>query len=254
MKSNERMTPDTPGEPVWERIGKAGTVSERIALQVLRMVEANELRPGARLPSERELAALIGVSRPSLREAMKTLEARGHVSIRHGVGIFAADPRKGGIGAALSQQEASLEELFSMREILEGSAAGWAAEMRNRSRLREAAAVLRELERASRVKPLDYVQLQRLDIEFHMRIVEAAGNRFLTQAMQVLQTMIAEAMDATLRIPGSLERSRSDHRQIMEAIKAGDCRSARNAAKRHVLAARRAALGQIESKRRKSTA
>lgn len=241
------------GGIVWQRVGASGTVSDRVETQILRMIAANELRTGERLPAERELALLIGVSRPSLREAMKSLEAQGHVRIRHGVGVFVADPRDGdGFQAALRQQEATLAELFAVREVLEVSAAGWAAKTRDDVCLQEATALLLELGTASLKKDPDYEHLQRLDGEFHMRVVEAGGNRFLNQAMQVLQAMIAEAMGTTLRLPGSLERSRVDHQQILDAALAGDSRSARTAARRHIRAARRAALGQIDSERRMS--
>ena len=97
--------------------------------QIERFVAGNGLAPGDRLPGERELCELLGVSRASVREALRSLETRGLVRVRHGKGVFVAAPDEG--ERALQRfsrlREVGLEELFAMREVLEVPAAGWAA-------------------------------------------------------------------------------------------------------------------------------
>jgi GntR family transcriptional repressor for pyruvate dehydrogenase complex len=78
---------------MWEPIGHGGSLSDRIERQIIDLVGTEALTPGDRLPSERDLAALLGVSRPSVREAVKSLEAQGWVHVRHGQGVFVASPR-----------------------------------------------------------------------------------------------------------------------------------------------------------------
>jgi GntR family transcriptional repressor for pyruvate dehydrogenase complex len=109
--------------------------------------------------------------------------------------------------AALAQQELTRGELFAMREVLEVPAAGWAAGTGDEARLAAASAALTELNEAIRVDPPDFTLLEKLDAAFHMRIVEAAGNRFLRQTLGVLQEMLAAGMETTLLVPGRLGKS-----------------------------------------------
>jgi GntR family transcriptional repressor for pyruvate dehydrogenase complex len=82
-----------------------------------------------------------------------------------------------------------------------------------------------------------------------MRLVEAAGNRFLRQTLGVLQEMLAAGMETTLLVPGRLETSRGEHEKILQAVKAGDAARARAAARRHIRGACKVALHRVESER-----
>ena len=227
---------------------RQGTTVDRIAQRIADHIAAHRLRPGDRLPSERELASLLGVSRPSLREALRWLQAGGQVIVRHGTGVFVAEPAAStALRKGLADQELSLRELYDMREVLELPAAQWAARHRDPERLAAVQAAFEALEQASRVEPVDFVHLQGLDVAFHLRIVEAAGNRFLSQTLGVLHHILATGMNTTLTIPGRLESSRLQHRQILEAILTGNSVAARRAAQTHVASARRAALARLAS-------
>jgi GntR family transcriptional repressor for pyruvate dehydrogenase complex len=235
---------------MWQQIGQNGSVSDRIERQVLHLIAAEHLKPGERLPSERDLAALLKVSRPSVREAIKSLEAQGRLHVRHGQGVFVASPASAqSLRAALIQQEITLGELFAMREVLEIPAAGWAARAGDTTRLGAAAEALDALNTASRTRKRDYDRLRQLDAAFHLRIVEAAGNRFLRQTLGVLQEMLAASMQTTLRVPGRLESSRDEHGRILAALRSGDATAARAAARRHIRGARTAALHQVREER-----
>lgn len=238
---------------MWRPIGQTGSISDRIERQILDLIQSEELRPTDRLPSERELAALLGVSRPSVREAVKSLEAQGRVHVRHGQGVFVAAPRsQQDLRAALAQHEVTLGELFAMREVLEVPAAGWAATAGEKTRIAAAASALTELNRAIRGNPPDFALLEKLDAAFHMRIVEAAGNRFLRQTLGVLQEMLAAGMETTLLVPGRLEKSREEHDRILVALRAGDAATARAAARRHIRNSHAAARTRIETERREA--
>jgi GntR family transcriptional repressor for pyruvate dehydrogenase complex len=225
---------------------RQGTTADRIARRIADHIAAHRLRPGDRLPAERELASLLGVGRPSLREALRLLQAGGQVTVRHGTGVFVAEPAAStALRQGLADQELSLRELYDMREVLELPAAQWSARHRDPERLAAVQAAFDALEHASHAEPVDFVQLQALDAAFHLRIVEAAGNRFLSQTLGVLHHILATGMSTTLTIPGRLERSRLEHERILEALLSGDSAAARRAAQTHVASARRAALARL---------
>lgn len=212
--------------------------SERIALQVLEYVELNKLIPGDRLPPERDLARNLQVSRPSMREALRILQAQGRVEIRHGQGTFVAQPQTTRqLQAALITLDVGVEELFEMRQVFEIPAAGWAANRRTKEQLRLMRSTLNQLNLLAQQVPTDYDVLQKLDAEFHLRIVEAAANRFLNQSVGVLQAMLNTSMETTLRLPGRIEESRHDHEKIFAAIESGDAEAAERAAALHIMGA-----------------
>ncbi|GAB3393834.1 FadR/GntR family transcriptional regulator [Humibacter soli] len=230
---------------VWKPV-RQGNVSDLIAERILEVIESGSLRPGDRLPPERELATLLGTSRPSLREAMQRLKAQGRVDVRHGTGVFVAEnPTTRSLQSAVANEQMTLTELYDMREVLELPAAAWAASSRRPEKLAQVQAAFDALMRASERDEIDWRELQTLDAAFHMSIVEAAGNRFLIRTLGVLQQILAEGMETTLQIPGRLEQSREDHQRILNAVLEGDPVAAREAAARHVDGARRAALSRV---------
>jgi len=234
---------------MWESLAQPGHISERIEKQIVSLVASEQLRPGDRLPSERELAVLLGVSRPPVREAVKSLQAKGLLEVRHGQGIFIAPPyAEHTLRTTLREQQMTLSELFAMREILEVPAAGLAAEANHTNAIKAAAAALEHLNESAARDSVDHLELGRLDAEFHLAIVKAAGNRFLNQTVGVLQEVISSGMETTLKIPGRVQRSRADHAKIMAAIEAGDAAAARRAARQHISGAHKAAMLRVQQK------
>lgn len=239
------------GTQIWSPV-RHGSVSSLIVERILEVIDSERLRPGDRLPSERELASLLGTSRPTLREALQTLKAQGRLEIRHGAGVFVADPSTTQtLRAALRSEELSLTELFDMREVLEVPAAGWAASNQDSALLAKVTDAYDRLMEASKGSDVDWKRVQQLDADFHMRIVEAAGNRFLTRSLGVLQEMLAQGMETTLQIPGRMEKSRADHERILDALLAGDAATARRAAASHIRGARKAALARVRDQQRR---
>jgi GntR family transcriptional repressor for pyruvate dehydrogenase complex len=219
---------------------------EEIASRLGRLIADRDLREGDRMPSERELAVELGVSRPSVREAVRTLEARGRVAVRPGIGVFVRQPAAGErLAGVISAERVKLHDLFQMRLVLEVPAAGWAANAATEAEIRELAAVLGELEQASERRPPDYERLKQLDSAFHMGIATAAGNPFLAQTMEVLQRMLAASMETTLKIPGRLQRSRVAHQRILAALEARDPRGAERAMRGHIEQVEAAARARI---------
>ncbi|MDA8195700.1 MAG: FCD domain-containing protein [Actinomycetota bacterium] len=231
-------------ETIWQPIKDSGHLTEKIVARIEQIIEESQLSAGSRLPSERELAKLLGVSRPALREAVKTLEAHGRVVVRHGQGVFITASADELMRDRLANQEVSMMELYAMRNVLEAPAAGWAAANASDHDIERLRLAL-EAEEEARTNTTDFARLAQLDSGFHLLIVEIARNRFLLQTLGILQEMMAAGMDTTLTVPGRLERSRQDHRAIFEAIRDHDIEAARVAASSHIIGAREAALSRV---------
>jgi GntR family transcriptional repressor for pyruvate dehydrogenase complex len=228
-------------ETPWKSLGVGG-LNARIRDEILRVVRDQRLAPGDKLPSERELAALLHVSRPSAREAVRSLQAEGRLVVKHGQGVFVAEPEtRRQLRAALSEVDHDFTELFDMREVLEVPASKWAAKRQDPLAVAAVTDALERLETALTDQDVDLAELQRLDAAFHLSIVEAAGNRYLVQTQNVLNEIMKRGMPTTLEVAGRIERSRVEHRRILDAILAGDAEVAGRAAIAHVRGARRAA-------------
>lgn len=226
---------------MWEPISQPGSLSDRIVAQIERLISEESLKPGDRLPSEREMAELLGVSRPSVREAVRMLEARGRLKVRHGNGVFVEAPRsQRELQDALGETELTLNELYAMREVLEVPAAAWAAESASTEPLVAIRAALDQLNDAI-LAGAHPDRLRQLDAAFHQAIAVVAGNRFLRQTSHVLHNMVLAGMQTTLLIPGRIEVARRDHERIYAAISAGDPAAARRAARAHIRGAHAAA-------------
>ena len=221
----------------------------RIAPQLVELIEIQKLRPNDRLPSERALAELLAVSRPSLREALHILQAQGYVQIKHGQGTFVQEPIVAQeLRASLMATTHGLNELFDVREVLEVPAGKWAATKASKEDIRLLRATLNQIETVTSITPIDFDQLQILDAKFHLTIVGIAGNRFINQTLNVLQDVMKMSMETTLRLPGRSEVSKSEHNLILDAIEAGDGELVSKLTLQHISGARAVALADAKEK------
>ena len=202
-------------------------------------IESQGLKGGDRLESERELAKILGISRPSLREAIQILQVQGRLRVKHGIGIFVLDQADGEkLRESLRAAQHRIEELFQMREILEAPAVEWAAERRSEEQLAEMILAAKALNQAIARKPVDFENLRRLDMDFHLTIVRSAQNQFLNQTLGTLQEIMYHSMDNTLKLPGRVDSSEHEHGMILEAIEKRDSITARLMIIQHIHNAR----------------
>src|ERR671928_571663 len=145
---------------------------QRIADHVRELIESEELRPGERLPAERDLARMLGVSRVPIREAMRTLAAQGLVEIRRGQGMFVAsssvDATVDQLTNVLLKQRDLLAELFAVRRLLEPASAQWAAARRESEDVARMERLLDDMARAGDVDPPDYETIGARDTQPHV--------------------------------------------------------------------------------------
>jgi len=122
----------------------------RIATQLMELIDLQKLSPGDKLPPERQLADLLEVSRPSLREALHILQAQGLVQIKHGQGTYVQEPIVAQeLRASMMSKTHGLNELFDAREVLEVPASKWSAEKATKEDIRLLRATLNQIDTVS---------------------------------------------------------------------------------------------------------
>ena len=218
---------------------KAAPRSANQARLLLDYIEQENLAPGDRLAPERELAKKLGISRPSLREAIQVLQTQGRLLVRHGIGVFLLDNQEvEQLRNSLISAHHSIEELFEMREILEAPAVEWAAQRRSEEQLASIKSAGEALRAAVAENPIDFEKVRLLDMNFHLTIVKSAKNQFLNQTLGTLQEIMFRSMDNTLKLPGRIEASEHEHGVILDAIEKRDSFTARLMIIQHVHNAR----------------
>ena len=196
-------------------------VAGRTAAAIRRHVLERGLRPGERLPSERELADRLGVSRPALREGIRQLAGQGLIQTRRGAGSYVA--------------AVDLRALLDVRLLLEPEAAAQAAAQSGDAERRRLVAL------ADRLDDLvdDPASLTAVDTEIHQLIAAASGNRVLDSVLAGLAEMAAHQRAETSAREAVRRATVAEMRAIVDAVAAGDASAARSAMRRHLESVRR---------------
>ncbi|MGH9213587.1 MAG: FadR/GntR family transcriptional regulator [Acidimicrobiales bacterium] len=197
-----------------------------------------ELEPGSELPSESELAEQLGVSRLTVREATKSLQARRLVDIRQGRRPMVAHPNAGPIGdffsAAVRRDARRLMDLLEVRRALEVHIASLAATTASRAAIAAAEATLVAMREAGD----DRAAFHESDIHFHECLAEGSGNQllcFLIEAMEEpLRAARLQSMEGHLARGGSVEDVIEAHARILDRVKERDADGAAQAMRQHL--------------------
>jgi GntR family transcriptional regulator, transcriptional repressor for pyruvate dehydrogenase complex len=220
------------------RQSAAATVVESIKL----MLSRGELKPGERLPSQRDLSARLGISVPTVREAINSLSDMGLLEARHGSGTYvtALDPEQlmQPVRFALSLSGQGLAELFDARLLLEPAAARLAAIRRTEDEL----AGMRTCVESTTKKSVTQRQLLEADVELHDRIFRASHNHLLVALMGSIAALGLESRQRTVTLPSVRPQSQRDHERIVDAIAASDAGAAEAAMRDHISNVRDAAV------------
>ncbi|MGR3270105.1 FCD domain-containing protein [Thalassococcus profundi] len=215
-------------------------LSAAVIRQIEKMILRGILRPGERLPAERELAERLGVSRPSLREAVADLQTRGLLTSRAGAGIYVADVLGSAFSEALvtlfAEHDEAVFDYLSFRRDLEGLAADRAARLASETDLKVIGAVFAQMEAAHQKRnPADEAQL---DAEFHLSIFEASHNVIMLHMMRSMYQLLREGVFYNRSVMFKQRTTRSalldQHRAINDALQARDPAAARAAVEAHL--------------------
>ena len=206
----------------------------QIADQIRTLVRSGEFPAGSRLPPERDLARQLGVSRPSVREALIALEVEGLVEVRIGSGIYVLEGDRCGNGPDEVEAASGPFELLRARWVIEGECAALAAKSAKKAQI---AAIGQALE-AMQVEHRTGKQPLAADRMFHLRIAEATGNGALVQVVRMLWEertgTLYQQLEHHYDSPDLWEAALAEHRAVLEAIAAHDQSGARAAMQRHL--------------------
>jgi GntR family transcriptional regulator, transcriptional repressor for pyruvate dehydrogenase complex len=215
------------------RDGGDGLLYERVARSLVSLIETEGLEPGRRLPSERELAERLGVSRVSVRQGLTVLRINGLVEIRRGDGTYVRRPRSGVARSPAQDRIGSLAHLpavMEVREAIECQSSWLAAERRTDEDLTAIRAGVEAMERDIAAGGTGAAA----DERFHRAIADAAHNVILSDIMDQLAEPIALTRRASLSRPGRPQHSLEAHRRILEAIERSDPTGAARAMHEHL--------------------
>lgn len=224
---------DSPFRPVAHR-----RAFEDVIVQVEEAIAAGRLQPGDRLPPERELALQLQVSRASVREALRVLEAFGVIAARRGRGADAGSVvttgGQNGLAGLLRiyslLNKVPLSDLVDLRVAVESMTAREAARRRAGERLVRLAAEIAHVD--------DRGEFLQLDTGFHVELARASGNALAPLLMEALRETIARQMRAAFDEVGDWDATRTriaeDHAALAEAVEAGDSERAATTVEDHI--------------------
>jgi DNA-binding FadR family transcriptional regulator len=205
----------------------------QIADQIAALIERGEYAAGARLPPERDLAKQLGVSRPSVREALIALEVEGYVEVRIGSGVYVVGPPPASASTPLSEDSGPFE-LIKARWLIEAECAALAARHATRAQVRTMEDALDQMD-ADRERGTMPLAADRL---FHLRIAEASGNSALALVVKTLWDQRTGPLFLRLEhhfdTPALWSVAIREHREIVAAIARHDAAGARGAMRRHM--------------------
>lgn len=209
----------------------------QIADQLGGLIESGEYKTGDRLPSERELAAQLKVSRSSVREAMIALEVEGCIEIRGGTGVFVVDRKKTKRPDTANGAAPGPFEILQVRHLIEPEAAALAAQNASEEQIAELRDAIDGMSREG------FSQLTGLnhDGNFHLCIAKASGNGALATTMQVLWEMRVGRLyvkyEQHFHNPVIWQRAIDQHKKVLDAVVARDAKAARAAMLHHIRSA-----------------
>ncbi|NLU72583.1 FadR family transcriptional regulator [Streptomyces sp. HNM0575] len=229
------------GPDDWEPVARSRTY-ELVLTRIEQLIHNGRLRVGDRLPPERELSELLGVSRAAVREALRVLEAQGALRPRVGTGpdsgnVIAAMPDAGltqFLRLHIALAHFPLDDVVEARAVLERSSARLAAE---RAGPDDLARIREQLDRMD-AAGLPREAFNDCDTDFHVAIAEAAGNRLVADLTVSVRNAVRQTLLTVFNRVDDWEtvaaRLRSEHHEIYDAVAAGEAERAGQAVEAHI--------------------
>lgn len=207
--------------------------------RILEAILAQRFTPGDSLPPERDLASWLEVSRPTMREAVRTLAERGVLNVKHGRGTFVVEPKRWSdlptiiwwIESTTSPQDLGTY-LVELRRMIEVGACGLAAQRHTDADIERMESALTRYDQA--VGDANISEAAQADLDFHQSILDASGNPFLMTVMGPLEKALHHSRMHTTEVPEVRESARAHHLNILTRIKEGDVMGAKEAMRAHM--------------------
>ncbi|GAA4542577.1 FadR/GntR family transcriptional regulator [Amycolatopsis samaneae] len=229
VEPGEPSVPEARPEQVW-----SATVDHLRA-----MIDSGQLAPGSRLPAERVLCEQLGISRGSLRQALRVLDSIGYVQIRAGSGTYVREQEGSGgrpLRGWFSEHEQLVEKLFDLRATVEPTLAERLARQHTPRVVSKLEDNVAEMEQAA--ADGDMLRVIATDAEFHRVIAGNAGNDDVADLLRSVLSLVGEERRAALRLPGQIRKAVDEHRAILDAVRRSDPAAARELTLKHLLDAK----------------
>lgn len=219
-------------KPEFEAIRK-NRVHEEVAKQIERLI-VQKMHPGDKLPAERDLAEMLGVSRSSIRDAIRRLEIVGLVEPRQGAGTvvreISTETLVSPLSSVIAHRRQLVGELLDFRRMLEPPLAARAATHASNGEIAGMDEILRRQDKKVRQGELAVEE----DTEFHYRIALASGNSVVLKVMDVVMDLLRETRSRSLQTEGRPQKSLAGHKRILAAMKRRDAAAAETAMRVHI--------------------
>ena len=237
---------------------KAPNLSEAAAAQIRELIALDILSPGDLLPGERDLASRMGISRTSLRSALQALISEGLLTSQHGsrlrvsetIGDSLADP----LVRILKSTPDTIYDYLNFRIVLEGACAADASKKATKDDINQLHVIHERLQNA--LEKGDLILAAEADIEFHMLIVEIAGNVVMIQISRILQDLLKDGIERSHRLssqsPEAWNELIAQHALILDALSKKDSHDAKEAMQSHLDYQKELARYEVEQARHES--
>ncbi|MBV8074367.1 MAG: FadR family transcriptional regulator [Candidatus Eremiobacteraeota bacterium] len=211
---------------------------EQVVRAITERIVAGELRTGDALPSEAEMCVEYGVSRSSVREALRVLAEKGLIEVRHGLGTRVNPPERwdflDAMVLAVRRERGAMvgmiKDLLEARRVVECEVTALAAERATEADCQQLALALETMRHSAK----DAKGFAEGAFSFHRALLEATANRVLVRMAEPIRQLLEYSLQTTDSIPNALERALADHQEIYRLIAAHDVEGARAAMQRHL--------------------
>lgn len=209
---------------------KTERLSDRVSEIIIRLINEEKFKPGDKFYSENVLVKRLGVSRSSIREAMRSLESTGWISVQQGKGVFvseANDRNHEGFADWLRSNRDGMLEHFEVRLMLDPKAAAYAARNATDEEIAELREICKEFKAKAQTQDIDSLIL--VDEKFHFSVARCTKNKTLYVLMRTMAKSLPVGWISSLHVPGRIEKTIGEHCAVVSAIASHDASAAENA-------------------------
>ncbi|WP_342043575.1 FadR/GntR family transcriptional regulator [Bacillus sp. OTU2372] len=205
------------------------TVPSKIVEEVKGFIQRGELKPGEKLPPERDLAQLLNVSRNTIRESYKILSTLGFIEIKHGQGAFVAQENDNlhSFADHFFIRNDQYADLFEIRKLIETQSVVWAVQRASDKQIEDLYLNVKETIRQMAVGAIKQTTLSNRDQEFHLMISKLSHNDLALRIMNILTGQLRKMREETSKIPERVQHSWNEHLKIAEMLKMRNAEKAR---------------------------